>query len=69
MGGVGGALCRTKGSVKGIVLVVGVPPYDEADDVWSCSDSELVDPLRRVKGAPRSSNFCCIRLQSSSNPS
>lgn len=69
IGGVGGALGRLKGSVKGIVLVVGVPPYEELDEAWSCSESELIDPLRWVYDAPFSRSFCCMRLQSSSKPS
>ena len=69
IGGVGGALLRANGLSKANDLVVGVPLYDEEDDAWPCSESELTDPRLRVKGAPLSSNFCCIRLQSSSNPS
>lgn len=68
-GGVGGALGRAKGPSDANDRVVGVPPYEEFDDAWPCSESELTEPRRRVKGAPRSSNFCCIRLQSSSKPS
>ena len=33
IGGVGGALCRANGSLKGIDFVVGVPLYDEEDEV------------------------------------
>lgn len=69
IGGVGGALLRANGSVKGNCLVVGVPLYDEGDDVWPCSESELADPRLRDNGAPLSSNLCCMRLQSSSKPS
>jgi hypothetical protein len=69
MGGVGGALGRAKGVSNPNERVVGVPLYDEFDDAWSCSESELTDPRLRVNGAPLSSNFCCILLQSSSNPS
>ena len=69
IGGVGGALLRANGSVKGNAFVVGVPLYDEGDGVWPCSESELIDVRLRDNGAPRSNNLCCMRLQSSSNPS
>lgn len=69
MGGVGGALCRAKGLSKAKDRVVGVPPDDEFEDAWPWSDSELTERRLRVNGAPRSSNFCCIRPQSSSNRS
>jgi hypothetical protein len=69
MGGVGGALLRAKGSVKGNCLVVGVPLYEEGDDVWPCSESELTEPRLRDSGAPFSSSLFCMRLQSSSKPS
>jgi hypothetical protein len=69
MGGVGGALDRAKGLSRANDRVVGVPPDDELEDAWPWSDSELTDRRLRVNGAPRSSNFCCIRPQSSSNPS
>lgn len=69
MGGVGGALLRVNGSVKGNCFVVGVPLYDEGDEVWPCSESELTDPRLQDSGAPLSSSLCCMRLQSSSKPS
>jgi len=70
MGGVGGALLRANGLVKANGdLITGVSVCDEGDEVWPCSESELIDPPLCVKGAPRSRSFCCIRLQSSSKPS
>jgi hypothetical protein len=69
IGGVGGALGRAKGPSKANDRVVGVPPYEEFEDAWPWSDSELTDRRLRVNGAPRSSSFCCILLQSSSKPS
>jgi len=69
MGGVGGALLRANGSAMGNCLVVGVPLYDDGDDVWPRSESELTEPRLCDNGAPLSSSLCYIRLQSSSNPS
>lgn len=70
IGGVGGALLRAKGlAYAKDDLVMGVPVCDDGDEVWPCSESELTDPRLCVKGAPRSRSFCCMRLQSSSNPS
>lgn len=69
IGGVGGALCRANGSVNGSDFVVGVPLDDDDDEAWPCSESELTEPRRWVNVAPRSSSLCCMRLQSSSNPS
>jgi hypothetical protein len=43
MGGVGGALWRANGLSKAKDLVVGVPLYDEFDDTWPWSESELTD--------------------------
>jgi len=69
IGGVGGALWRANGLSKAKDLVVGVPLYDEFGETWPWSESELTDARRRVYGAPPSTSFCCMRLQSSSKPS
>ena len=46
MGGVGGALLRANGLLKAKDLVVGVPLYDDGEDTWPCSESELTDARR-----------------------
>lgn len=69
MGGVGGALLRAKGLSYAKDLVVGVPLYEELDEAWPWSDSELTEVRLCVYGAPPSISLCCMRLQSSSNPS
>lgn len=48
MGGVGGALWRANGLSKANDLVVGVPLYEELEDAWPCSESELTEARLRV---------------------
>ena len=69
IGGVGGALLRANRLSKANDLVVGVPLYDEFDETWPCSESELTNARLRVHGAPPPSSLCCMRPQSSSKPS